>query len=206
MNKLVHAIALGLFAYALTTTLASAQSTNASNTKPLRFLFGLGLTTGGDTITHVTFTNTNGVTDKVTAGGDIQFHAGAEYRLMDSVTFQTTLGYHMDTVRGVNFAVAFTRIPLELMGYYHLGDSFRVGGGARWIAHSAYDRSGSATVPFRDTFANTTGLVIEGEWLATPYIGLKLRRVTGEKYVPSTEPTITFKGDHVGVFMNFYFR
>jgi hypothetical protein len=51
-------------------------------------------------------------------------------------------------------------------------------------------------------YGSTTGGVIEGEYLVTPNIGLKMRFV-GEKYTPSAGGP-SADGNHVGFYFNWY--
>ena len=96
------------------------------------------------------------------------------------------------------------------MAYYHLNDKFRLGGGLRIVNHAKLKLNGTGgflNVPgnFKDTFSSATGLVIEGEWLPDPTVGIKLRSVSGEKYQSNHFPGVLFKGDHVGLLANYYF-
>lgn len=170
---------------------------------PVRFLAGLGLTFGGDTI--ITATYTDGTTDKITAGGGFIFYAGAEYRLNENVSIQGSIGYHDDSFRQAkNGDGSFSRIPIEVMAYYHLNDKFRLGGGLRFVNSAKLKLSGTPGT-INDTFASATGLVIEGEWLPDPRTGIKLRSVSGEKYQSNNFSGALFKGDHIGILANYYF-
>ena len=53
------------------------------------------------------------------------------------------------------------------------------------------------------SFASTLGLVIEGEYLISPLLGIKLRHVS-EKYKPSGGSG-SIDGSHLGVLASFYF-
>ncbi len=181
-------------------TPSNADQTGA-DTNPLRFLVGGGITFSGDTI--VTAYYIDGTTDKITAGGTILFYAGAEYRLNENASIQGSIGYHFDSVKPAkNIDGSFSRIPIEVMAYYHLNDKFRMGGGLRFVNSAKLRLSGPGS--FNDTFASTTGLVIEGEWLPDPTIGIKLRSVSGEKYQSNNFSGALFKGDHIGILANFY--
>ena len=169
---------------------------------PVRFLVGAGLTFGGDTI--ATGFYADGTTDKITAGGTILFYAGAEYRLNDNASIQGTIGYHFDSLKPAkNGDGSFSRIPIEIMAYYHLNDKFRLGGGLRFVNSAKLKLSGTPGT-INDTFASATGLVIEGEWLPDPRTGIKLRSVSGEKYQSNNFSGALFKGDHIGILANYY--
>lgn len=168
--------------------------------KPLRFLLGAGLTFGGDTL--VTASYTNGSSDSITAGGFVMIYGGLDYRLDDAISFQGTLGYHVDTITAQNGDVTFSRIPLELLAYYQLNDAFRFGGGARIVNSPELKGSGIAG-NINGTFDNTVGLVIEGEYMMHRTFGIKLRHVS-EHYQPSGSP-VSVDGSHFGVLANLYF-
>lgn len=174
-----------------------------TDVNPVRFLVGAGLTFGGDTIATASYTD--GTTDKITAGSLILFYAGAEYRLNDNASIQGTIGYHFDNLKQAkNGDGSFSRIPIEVMAYYHLNDKFRLGGGLRFVNSAKLKLSGTPGT-INDTFASATGLVIEGEWLPDPRTGIKLRSVSGEKYQSNNFSGALFKGDHIGILANYYF-
>ncbi|MEQ1814511.1 MAG: hypothetical protein ABL860_08700 [Candidatus Nitrotoga sp.] len=191
-----------------TSTPANANQMGA-DINPVRFLVGAGLTHGGDTMATASYTD--GTTDKITAGSLLLFYAGVEYRLNDNVSIQGTIGYHVDSFKQAkNGDGSFSRIPIEVMAYYHLNDKFRLGGGLRFVNNAKLKLSGTPGFligpgNFNDTFASATGLVIEGEWLPDPTIGIKLRSVSGEKYQSNNFPSVLFKGDHIGILANLYF-
>lgn len=189
---------------ATTPEVSAPTNTNltGADIKPVRFLVGAGITFGGDTIVTASFID--GTTDKITAGGTILFYAGAEYRLNENASIQGTIGYHFDSVKPAkNIDGSFSRIPIEVMAYYHLNDKFRLGGGLRFVNNAKLRLSGPGS--FNDTFSSATGLVIEGEWLPDPTVGIKLRAVNGEKYQSDNFSGVLYKGDHVGILANYYF-
>lgn len=181
----------------------SSANLMGADINPVRFLVGAGLTFGGDTIATASYTD--GTTDKITAGSLILFYAGAEYRLNDNASIQGTIGYHFDSLKQAkNGDGSFSRIPIEVMAYYHLNDKFRLGGGLRFVNSAKLKLSGTPGT-INDTFASATGLVIEGEWLPDPRTGIKLRSVSGEKYQSNNFSGALFKGDHIGILANYYF-
>ncbi|MDB5747334.1 MAG: hypothetical protein JWP72_2182 [Massilia sp.] len=169
-------------------------------TKPLRFLFGAGLTFGGDTMATATYEN--GVEIDIDGGGTIVMHAGLDYRVSPEFSVQGTVGYHVDSASARNGDLRFERVPFELLGYYHVNDKVRAGGGLRFVTNTALRCSGACR--FGDEkFEDTTSAVAELEYMYTPRMGFKLRYVNdGFK-----EKTWGYrvKGDHVGLLANFYF-
>ena len=169
--------------------------------KPFRYLVGMGFTSGGDTLFDASYSD--GSTDSVTAGGELMFYGGVDYRLNDVVSLQGTLGYHFDSTKpATNGEVSFNRWPLELLAYYHVKESFRLGGGFRIINNPKLEGSGIAS-SVSESYANTMGLVIEGEYLVGPTFGIKLRHVS-EKYKVSGGSS-SIDGSHLGILASFYF-
>jgi hypothetical protein len=169
--------------------------------KPLRFLLGLGVTFGGDTLATASYTN--GSSQNITAGGGMMLYGGMDYRLNDAISLQGTLGYHFDdTKAATNGSLKFTRIPLDLLAYYHVNDNIRIGGGVRYVNSPELKGSGVAS-GINGSFDNTVGLVIEGEYLFKQRFGIKLRHVS-ENY-RSSGSSVSINGSHFGVLASFYF-
>jgi hypothetical protein len=194
MKKLFLVGALAL----LTATSAFAQQ--APSEKPLSFVAGFGITVGGDKLATAQYTN--GTSQKITAGGIFQFHGGAEYRINPEFSVQGTVGYHADSTSGTNGSITFSRIPVELIGYFHSNDQWRVGAGARFVNNIELSSSGVAS-GINDKYDNAVGGVFEVEYFTSKKFGLKVRYVK-ETY-KSTVYNYEVDASHVGFFGNFYF-
>jgi len=182
---------------------AEADSTSqiAPEKKALRFLLGAGLTFGGDTLGTMTYSD--GSTDSISAGGTIMVYGGLDYRFDDRISLQGTVGFHFDSTKpATNGDVTFSRFPLELLVCYHASDAIRIGGGARFVNSPEITGTGIAS-GVNQTFNNTIGMIIEGEYLLDPSFGIKLRHVS-ETYHPTGNST-SIDGSHFGVLANFYF-
>jgi hypothetical protein len=198
MNKFALAVALALASLG-----AQAQTwvpvEDAAN-KPLRFVAGAGLTYGGETI--VTAQYVDGDEIDIDAGGSVAFLVGLDYRVSPQFSVQGTVGYHVDDAGGTNGDMRFERVPVELLGYYHVNDKVRVGGGLRYVTAAALRTSGVADIGDYE-FKDSTSPVAEIEYLYSHQLGFKLR------YVNDRFKDKTFgdkvRGDHVGAFVNFYF-
>lgn len=192
MKKLLTAVTLGI---------AAMSAAHAQDGLKPRWLLGVGVAGGGDTLAHVTFTD--GSSQNVTAGGGGTIYAGAEFRTSDVVSFQTTLGYHFRTTAAAsNGDVTFSRWPLDLLGFYQVNDKFRLGGGAQIELSPKLKGSGVAS-NIQEDFSTATGAVLEGEYLFTPAIGMKVRYVA-VKFKPSSGGQ-SANGNHAGLMFNFYF-
>ena len=182
-------------------TLGAAISAQAADAAvPFKFVLGAGLTSGGDTLATLVYTD--GSSDSVKGGNLATFYLGGEFRVGTAVSVQATIGYHTDRTKDAeNGSVQFNRTPVDLLAYYHLNDKVRLGGGAQFVSSSRLKGSGAASsidVPFDSTI----GGVIEGEYLFSPHMGIKLRSVT-EKFNLSGGGG-SASGNHIGVLFNFY--
>jgi len=204
MKKLALAVSLFLaavgIAQAQTGAMAQPVQYEPVGAKPLRFVLGAGLTFGGDKLATAYYER----------GGEIDLHAGSmvallaglDYRVSQEFSVQGTVGYHVDNASANNGDMRFERIPFELLGYYHVNEQVRVGGGVRYVTGVKFRSSGAGDIGDYK-FKDTTSAVAEIEYLFTPMIGVKLRYVNDEfkeKYYGDK-----VKGDHVGILGNFYF-
>ena len=177
---------------------AACSAHAADGGAPFKFVLGAGLTFGGDTLANVQYTD--GSTDSIKAGGLLALYGGGEFRVGDAVSVQATIGYHVDDTKAAsNGSVKFSRYPVDLLAYYHLSDKFRLGGGAQFVNSPKLKGSGVAS-NIDISFDSTTGAIVEGEYLFTPKMGLKLRAVS-EKFKANG---ISSNGNHIGVMFNFY--
>ena len=194
MKKIALVLALAIASL----NLAHAQSVALE--PQLRFLLGGGLTFGGDKLITVEYEN--GVDMDVRAGGMLAFNTGVDYRINDAFSMQATVGYHVDNTSATNADARFTRMPVEVLAYYHLSPQWRVGAGARYVSKPKLKISG--VIGNGDvTFDNTMGGVVEAEYLLGQHFGFKLRyvRETYEKKPFSDK----IDGSHVGILANYYF-
>lgn len=190
MNKIVIACLAAL---------AAASGAHAQQ-GGVRGILGIGLTSGGDTLASVAFTD--GSTADIRAGGLVHFYGGLEVRLAPQVTMQGTFGYQVDdTGSNANGALRFSRYPFELLAHLQVNPYVRIGGGARFVNDARVSGSGVLSGVEVD-YGSTTGAVIEGEYLVMPNIGLKLRAVS-ERYTPSAGGP-SADGNHIGFYFNWY--
>jgi hypothetical protein len=182
-------------------TLGSAITALAADPeRPFKFVAGIGVTGGGDTLATVQFSN--GDTHNIKAGGLLMLYVGGEARIGELVSVQATVGYHVDSTNADNGRVRFSRVPVDLLAYYPVTDQFRLGIGAQFVNDAKLKGTGVAS-NIDIKFDSTTGLVLEGEYLFTPRMGLKLRGVS-EKFKQSGSSN-SVSGNHVGLLFNVYF-
>lgn len=187
------------FVIACAAALLAAGAAQAQD-RAARGILGIGVTTGGDTLASVVFTD--GSSADIKGGGLVHLYGGVEIPVGPAVSMQATIGYQVDdTGGGSNGSLRFARYPLEVLAHVYINPNVRVGGGARFVNNARLTGSGVLSGINVD-FESTTGAVVEGEYLVTPSIGLKLRAVR-ETYKPSGGGPST-DGSHVGFFFNWY--
>lgn len=159
----------GLAALALMVSCACAQA----EVSDWRFLASIGLAGGGEQITEgsITTVGTNNTRHfQINVGDGMQYRLGADYRLMGRLTLQASIGYSATAPMGMNGSLTFTTVPLEVLAFLDLGDSLRIGGGARktqgdmkatgvsegWIGAGPYDGSNGGVVELQYLSSRST--------------------------------------------------
>ena len=171
----------------------------AVGARPLRFVLGAGITFGGDKLATARYEDGDDV--DLRAGDLVALVAGVDYRVSPAFSVQGSVGYHVDAADARNGDMRFERIPFELLGYYHVNDKVRVGGGLRYVTGVKFRSSGAADIGDY-AFKDTTSAVAEIEYLYAPNMGVKLRYVNDEFKEKTWGGKV--KGDHVGIFASFY--
>lgn len=160
------------------------------------FLVGqIGVTSGGDKLVEVQYTN--GETEDIKAGGGVFLSGGFLLKTFPALSrnheTQVTIGYYFDDSEAENGDVSWSRIPLEVMQFYRL-KRFRVGGGLTYHINPTLEGSGFANNVDAD-FDNALGLVAEADFLFGKggFIALKYTKIDYEVY------GIKVNGDNVGL-------
>lgn len=183
-----------------------AQADPESSVRPL---LGGGLTVGGDTLVNVTLVNKAGQpleNSRVKAGQLLQVYGGLEYQPVSSFSLQATMGYHWHNSEGADGQVKFSRYPVELLGQYHINENWRVGAGARFVRRTKLELNSTNPANTGNAvfnFGNTTGTIIEGEYVVDRKLGLKLRYVSEKYDAPAPFPS-KVDGSHLGFLVNWY--
>jgi hypothetical protein len=180
-------------------TLAGAASAQHSD-RPLTFIAGIGITGGGARLATVQYTD--GRSQDIRAGSGVMFYFGGESRIGTLVSLQATVGYHVDSTNATNGDVRFGRYPIDLLAFVPVNEQLRFGAGAQFVNNPRLKGSGVASnVDLK--LDSTVGLVLEGEYRFTPWLGVKLRGVNARYTVPQTNETAS--GNHFGLLCNLYF-
>ena len=192
-----------------------SYAANAKSENDFHVAVGLGLTAGGDSLARAEYTN--GDTAKIYGGGLIQLGAGVYYHKPSvPLSVLLTINYHVDQASARNGNMQFDRWPLELIGYYHINDSWRIGAGLRHVMSPSLkvdiDYQPSTKVDYEDTNSPVAEVAWgkswgrKNYWVALRYVheNLKVKRVSiGDQPV---EPALqTEDGSHFGVFIRYAF-
>lgn len=200
MSKFALAFALAIASPGAAQAQTWAQVPDAAS-KPLRFVAGAGLTHGGEKLVTVNYDDGDQI--DIDGGGSVAFLVGLDYRVNPQFSVQGTVGYHVDNASGENGDARFERVPFELLGYYHVNDKVRVGGGLRHVTGTALRTDGVIADIGDYKFKNRTSPVAEIEYLYSHQLGFKLRYVN-DKF-KEKQFGIPVRGDHIGALVNFYF-
>jgi len=182
--------------------LISVSGTAAAQTvsNPFSLTAGAGYARGGDTV--IVGEYTDGSITNIKAGNGLDLYVGAAYRLGEKFAVQGDIGYQSSTGNAVNGELTFKRIPVELLGYFYLTNTWRLGAGARFDERVKLSGSGVA-VSIQQDFDSAVGGIAEIEYLFTPEFGVKFRAVK-ETFKP-TGYTNKFSGDQAAIFLTVYF-
>lgn len=168
---------VALAAALLGSTNAGAQQHAITDRGQLQWVFTTGLTAGGDDLATVEYDDGDYSVD-IEAGGLIYFGAGINYRFADSpLSIQAGLGYHFDGADADNGDASFSRIPIDVIGFYNLGNH-RLGIGLTRHTNIDFEKEIESFTYYEkvDTdFSDATGFVIEYNYLFSRMVALGIR-------------------------------
>lgn len=197
---------------AIAAILACAATLSAAQSSPWTFFVKVGQNFG-DSSSEVAGGNyVGGSRFSIKAGNGNAFAGGVSYALNPDYDLSVGLGYEKTTTAASNGELAFTRTPVELMVFRHVGSNWRLGGGVRLLNGAKLETSG--VVAGNDkTYDASTGMVLEAQYLTkrggSPYgrFGASVRLVADRydgKAITSqpvnfeiTNPP--FNGNHLGL-------
>lgn len=194
---------------AATLALTAVASQAADVPHPgLRFMMTAGVTSGGDKIEQVQYTN--GDTKNISAGGTVTLGGGVLWQPEGSdFSLQATLNYHFSNAEASNGHATFDRYPLEVIAFYNVNEQWRVGVGARHVFRPrySYDVGAGHGTDYKDA----NGALLEVGYFFTPQALLSLRYVQEtykEKSPYANSPYYDAQkldGSHVGLNGSFIF-
>jgi opacity protein-like surface antigen len=177
---------------------AAATPTFAADGSALKPVIGATLTGGGKTLVEVEFDD--GGSRKISSGGLTHLFAGLEYREPGAPwSIQATVGYHFDRVSADNGSLSFSRVPLEVLGFWHANDNIRLGGGLRKATGTQFETSGAGNdIAPEFNMRSSLGVVLQGEYLFGEHASVFLRYVN-EKYKSNYLVGGEVSGEHGGI-------
>jgi len=168
---------------------------------------GAMLTSGGDSLLKGRYTD--GTKVDITAGSLVDLRFGVNVSLRPTVDIQTTLGIHNDGIFSSDANASFTRFPLEVMGFYQLNHSYRIGAGLRKSLSAKLTTEGFADYVTSADYKSSVGNVLEFQYLLgknNPESKAKTAlnfRFVKENFTEKSKG-IKIKGDHIGLGVIFY--
>jgi hypothetical protein len=174
--------------------------------RPVRFVLTGGLTAGGDTIAKVTYSN--GDSANIKGGGLVQLGAGVQiHPVAKPFSMLATINYHVDNATAKNGDARFDRVPLELLGFYHLNSNWRIGGGWRHTMNprfkADFDYQPSLTVKYKDadSLVLQVGFGTERFWGGLRYVNESFKVESGRIGNTSAVRVDTSQddGSHIGL-------
>ncbi|MCP5207972.1 MAG: hypothetical protein H7A01_12250 [Hahellaceae bacterium] len=140
--------------------------------KPLSFVLTGGLTYGGDELAELRFTD--GDSQKIKAGALLYVGTGFLARFSDSpMSLQATINYHFDISTAENGDATFSRVPLEVIGFY-TKDKFRFGAGLSYHLKPTLDID-TDRGSINNKFDDALGYVLQVDYLAAKNLALGAR-------------------------------
>jgi hypothetical protein len=174
-------------------------STHAVAGDTFKGVVGATLTGGGEKLATVTYTN--GTSQNIKSGGLLHIFGGVEFVATDAFSLQATVGYHVDDSNAKNGSVKFSRVPVEVLGFWKAADTWRLGLGLRKTSSAKLTSSGDASNIGNLKLDSRLGAVLQGEYLFNPS-GSVFVRYVGEKY---TVNKVGVSGNHLGLGASFRF-
>lgn len=160
MKKMATALLLGL---------AAALSAHAQEPKfepndtDLRWYAAFGVAYGGDSLHDGTYSI--GTSYSIRAGDAIMLRMGLSYQAKEDIDVQLSVGYETTTTNASNGKVQFTRVPVELMGFYDAGSQWRLGLGLRYASAAKLSTSGSVASIGNFEYTPSIGRMIEVQYM-----------------------------------------
>ena len=183
----------GLFLLFISSASIASDQTDAD------FFVSAGLTTGGDTFAETTM----GL--KLKAGGLIYLSLGSRFNVSQNISLQGSFGYHFDALDTENGSADFNRFFIEILPFYNLSETFRIGAGVTYLISPEYTDSWDNIA-----FADTAGPILELNWRGASekiWWGLRYSDIEFETETLNgyTAPPVKFSGSYIGLLAHFYF-
>ncbi len=180
-----------------------ATQTHAADIRPVISL-GVDVDTGSDIMFTGVFTD--GSTDDITGGEGVIFAGGVYVPIEDDLGVQATIGYKWDSIDAANGTIDFTRIPIDMLVFKHLGDNHSVAAGATYHMSPTFTCEVTAVCTGSVEFDGAFGLIAEYSYAlqSNKESGMKIGvRYTNISY-ESSAVTQAYDGSSIGLILYAY--
>ena len=106
-----------------------AQDEPGQKTVEARFILGLALEFGGESVAEIEFDNGDAQDVNAGQGGAIGVGAQVQFPSVDFLLFQGTIGIKYVTTQADNAHIRLTRFPIELTANWLITDDIKIGAG-----------------------------------------------------------------------------
>jgi hypothetical protein len=155
---------------------------------------------GGDKLATVEYRH--GPDVDIRAGGLLLLGVGVDHEFDNRFELQATANYLTDRADGRNGEVSFSRWPIELLGFYRMGNH-RFGGGATYHINPKFDVDIDDGDNFTVDFDNALGFVAEYDYFILRQLSVGVRG-TLIKY-KSSDIDGDIDGNSIGIVVSGYF-
>ncbi|NRA62232.1 MAG: hypothetical protein HRU25_15305 [Psychrobium sp.] len=166
-----------------------------------------GLTVGGDELAELEYDD--GSNNDITAGGFGLVGAGLNFKLQDKFSLQLNAAYHWEVASAKNGDLTFSRIELEIVPYYQLNKSFRLGLGIAQHMNPELDSDSSSNVKYDHSNGFVLSLVYQlpdsKSWIDFRYVNIEYKPNKIGNLSLDDYDVKTFDGSSVGVSFNWAF-
>ena len=184
-------------------TLGLLSNAFAAEIRPVISL-GVDVDTGSDIMFTGVFTD--GSTDDITGGEGVVFAGGVYVPIEDDLGVQATIGYKWDSIDAANGTIDFTRIPIDMLVFKHLGDSHSFAAGATYHMSPTFTCEVTAVCTGSVEFDGAFGLIAEYSYAlkSNKESGMKIGvRYTNISY-ESSAVTQSYDGSSIGLILYAY--
>ncbi len=170
------------------------------------FLFSLGYTSGGDSLSgDIEFLD--GTSDDVSAGTGLYLGVGSAYKFPDTpISVKGVVAYHLDSIvadvygSNAELEIDFTRVELDLITQFHLNEKLFLGAGITRHLSMEYTQSVGSN-KFKGELDDTFGYVVEAGYRgANAAISVRYTDISYE----SDQAINTIDASNFGIFLDWY--
>ena len=179
---------------------AFADGAGEAGRSQTHLVTSLGLMDGGDKLATVKYRHSDDV--DINAGGLVLLGVGVNQEFGNNWELQATLNYLGAGADARNGEVSFSRWPIEVLGFYHVGNH-RFGGGLTYHVNPKFDVDFDYGPDETVNFDDALGAVLEYDYFFMPQLSLGVRgTVINYK---SSDVDGTINGNSIGVVVSGYF-